>query len=153
MKQLIKTRGFTLIETLIVVGIIGVLAAIVLVAINPARQFAQANNAQRVSNLNAILNAVGQRLIDNRGTFEDAGGTCNVTLPTATTTMSSTGGYNIAPCLIPVYLPALPFDPKTGSYADIANYNTGYTIVKDLNGRITVTAPAAELGDRIEVTR
>src|SRR3989344_5679707 len=73
-----QSKGFTLIEILVVIGIIAVLAAIVLIAINPARQFAQARDSQLVSNLNAILNAIGQRIADNRGTFAgtfDVGGT------------------------------------------------------------------------------
>jgi hypothetical protein len=32
------------------------------VALNPGRQFAQARNTQRWSNVNTLLNAVGQRL-------------------------------------------------------------------------------------------
>ena len=62
-----KKRGFTLIEVLIVMGIMAVLATIVIVAINPGRQFAQARNMQRVSNVNAILNAIGQNIADNKG--------------------------------------------------------------------------------------
>src|SRR3989338_5215704 len=62
-------QGFTLIEILIVIGIIAILATIVIIAINPARQFAQARNTQRVSNTNAILNAVGQRIADGKGIF------------------------------------------------------------------------------------
>ncbi|HVU79832.1 MAG TPA: prepilin-type N-terminal cleavage/methylation domain-containing protein, partial [Candidatus Paceibacterota bacterium] len=64
-----KAGGFTLIEVLIVIGIIAILAAIVIVAINPAKQFAQARNTQRESNIGAILNAIGQRAADNKGIF------------------------------------------------------------------------------------
>ena len=50
-----RSRGFTLVELLVVIGIVGILLAITLVAINPARQFKQANNAKRTADVNAIL--------------------------------------------------------------------------------------------------
>src|SRR3989338_3325065 len=68
-----RQGGFTLIEILVVIGIIAVLAAVVIIAINPARQFAQARNSQRTANVNAILNAIGQNLADNKGVFTCAG--------------------------------------------------------------------------------
>ena len=53
-------KGFTLIEILIVIGIIAILSSIVIIAVNPARQFAQARDTKRQSDVNAILNAVYQ---------------------------------------------------------------------------------------------
>ena len=44
-----KKKGFTLIEILVVIGIMAVLATIVIIAINPAKQFAQARNADRTA--------------------------------------------------------------------------------------------------------
>jgi hypothetical protein len=46
------------------------------------------------------------------------------------------------------YLVAMPKDPKCSSAND-----TGYEIVKDANGRITVDATCAEQGKTISVTR
>lgn len=147
-KQLINTKaGFTLIEILVVIGIISVLALIVLVAINPARQFALSRNTQRTSNVNSILNAIGQNMVDNKGIFTCASGS----LPTATTNMadytSDSNGFDIAPCLTPTYLPALPFDPSaTGSgWVSSSSYNTNYTVAQDATTqRITVCAPTLE---------
>ena len=143
MKKLRKNQGFTLIEILVVIGIVAVLATIVLIAINPARQFAQARNSQRVSNVNAILNAIGQRIADNQGVFEGTlnGVTCP-TLPTVATAIGST----LDNCLVPTYMTAIPVEPKTGS--------PGYTVVaSSTTNRITVDAPGAELGGSISVTR
>lgn len=146
-KLLPRSKGFTLIEILIVIGIIAILAAIVIIAINPAKQFAQARNSQRTSNVNAILNAIGQRIADNRGTFPGPftiGGvtyTCP-TLPAAATTVDSAGGgagINLD-CLVPTYMPILTVDPSNPTVP-----STGYTVEVDTAGRVKVCAPAAAL--------
>jgi type IV pilus assembly protein PilA len=134
----VKT-GFTLIEILVVIGIIAILAAIVIIAINPARQFAQARNSQRVANVNAILNAVGQRLADNKGVFAGGGCTAISTLATTTVNYSGGGASDFATnCLVPTYIPTLPIDPSNPAVP-----STGYEVKADPNGRIMVCAPAA----------
>ena len=149
-----KKGGFTLIEILVVIGIIALLATIVIIAINPARQFAQARNTQRESNINTILNAIGQNIADNKGVF-----TCGtVTLPTASSSilMGAAGIPPAAPsslyalaagtvnlsCLTPIYVPQITSDPDAAWAAPAQNY-TGYELSTDANGRVLICAPRA----------
>lgn len=142
-------KGFTLVEVLLVIVIVAILAGIVLVAVNPGRQVSQANNTQRNSDVSAILNAVHQYSIDNRGALPAAITT------TATTIGSGASQIDICTDLVPTYLAALPFDPTAAgaSFTDCTSYDTGYTIASDANNRITVAAPSAELSATISVTR
>lgn len=141
-------KGFTLIEVLLVIVIIAILAGIVIIAVNPARQIKQANNTQRDSDVKAIIDAVYEYSIDNRGAFPAA--------ITGTATEISVTGTNICGALVPTYLAEMPFDP-TGSgaaYTDCTNYATGYTVILDATtSRITVAAPGAELSETISITR
>lgn len=152
-----QSKGFTLIELLVVIGILAVLLAITLIAINPARQFQQANNTKRRSDVNSILNAVNQYMADNTGV-----------IPTGvTSTVSSIADddgvapaeADICAALVPTYIAALPVDPLVNNGVAVTDcatvgYDTGYTVVQSAtNSRITVNAPSAELGDTISVTR
>ncbi len=136
-------KGFTLIEVLLVMGIIAILATVVLVAINPARQFAQARDTQRVSHINTLLNAVGERIADHKGLFDE--GCAAGALPTSTVAIKS-GGYNIHDCLVPTYVSTLPIDPKAGRFSSVTDYDSGYTIIQDsVTGRVTISAPGTEV--------
>ncbi len=140
-------KAFTLVEVLLVVVIIAILAGIVIVAINPTRQIAQSNNTQRSSDVKTILNAVAEYGIDNRGTLPAA--------ITATPTVVSDAGIDICADLVPTYIAEMPFDPNTtgAGYVDCTDYNTGYNISVTADGRITVSAPDAQLSEVISVTQ
>jgi|SRR4051812_9780919 prepilin-type N-terminal cleavage/methylation domain-containing protein len=53
-----KQKGFTLIELLIVIGILGILAAAILVALNPLEQFARGRDSGRVTTVNQLGHSV-----------------------------------------------------------------------------------------------
>ncbi|MEX1068749.1 MAG: prepilin-type N-terminal cleavage/methylation domain-containing protein [Patescibacteria group bacterium] len=150
----LRRNGFTLLEILLVVALLAVLAGIVILAINPARQLSQTRNSQRAVDINTILNASYQYAIDNNGTVPasiQTNGTC-ATL--ATNEICKTGGTCTGLVDLSVltasetYLVAIPTDP-TGATTNGA----GYHIARIGNGRITVCAPDAELEETISVTR
>ncbi len=144
-------KGFTLIELLLVIGIIAILASIVIVAINPTKQLADARNAQRRSDVNTVLNAVYQYAIDNNGSLPSDMPATGVTQAVCKTDPGSgncTGATQLQG-LTGSYIVAMPADP---SQASGSGY-TGYEISRNSDGRVTVSAPQAEQSATISVTR
>lgn len=159
MKQKINNKkGFTLLEILLVIAAIAILAGIVIIAINPARQLAQTRNAQRRVDVETILNATYQYTIDNNGNLP----TDAPAIALAATEICKTATLD-ATCVIDAltnlsqlfenetYIVSIPTDPLCSTVC--AANGVGYTILKSANGRITVAAPDAELGVTISVTR
>jgi len=121
------------------------------VAINPARQFALSNNTKRRSDVVAILSAIQQYIVANRGVAP-------VGISTAVLTIEKNGGVDLCSLLVSTYIAALPVDPLTNSGTSVTDctsaYNTNYTIAKSaIDSRLTVSAPAAELGASVSATQ
>ena len=147
------SSGFTIVELLLVIGILTILLAIVLVAINPAQQFKLANDTRRTNDINSILNAVHQYAATNKGSYP-------ASIGSSTLGIASSGGINLCSFLVPNYLAGIPTDPLTGNYngsvgAPVttctgATYVTNYTI-RMINSRISVSA-TSEVAPSIPIT-
>lgn len=116
-----RKRGFTLLEIILVIAAIGILAAIVLVAINPNRQINQARQAAISSEKNAIEKALQQELIDT-GSYPSSIDGVQRKICSSTVTADC---IDITADLAPTYISSIP----TGAT---------YTVNRDNNGRINV---------------
>lgn len=136
-------KGFTFIEILLVMGIIGILATTLVVAVNPGRQLAKARDTQRESDIYGILTAIYQYSAEHSGELPDTDGDPDTSnFPTTATCIGTDGScFNLAGAgetgetIVPVYLAEMPTDPKDGTQS-----NTGYLIFVDANERLHASA-------------
>lgn len=71
------TKGFTLLELIIVIGIVAILGTVSVLVLNPAQLFAQARDTSRISDLSTLNNALSLYLTDVASPSLQAGaGTC-----------------------------------------------------------------------------
>ncbi|TSD00693.1 MAG: Uncharacterized protein Greene101449_67 [Candidatus Peregrinibacteria bacterium Greene1014_49] len=109
--------AFTLIELLLVIGIISVLLVLTLQAVNPTRQLGATRNAQRSSDIQAILNAVHQYGVDHRGNLPSSIPTSTPLSICQTNAASCINGVNLN-VLSGAYVVAIPLDLEIASHSD-----------------------------------
>src|SRR5512140_1449439 len=114
MKTAAQQKGFTLIELLVVIGILAILFSIVLIAINPAKQFGQANDTKRRSDTLQILNTIHQYVAEHSGNLPPAlaatGGVTTSYIGNGDHTIAGVSVPDVDLCTIltPTYISALP---------------------------------------------
>jgi prepilin-type N-terminal cleavage/methylation domain-containing protein len=143
--------GFTLIELLIVIVIIATLAVTVFVALNPVKRLQDTRDARRTADVEAILKAIHEYIVDNKGLPVGLSANMPETqLGTDTAAQCSpvtSGDCNIAAntaCIdltapLALYLKSIPLDPLTGT-----TLATGYSVTVDANNIVTVNACGTE---------
>lgn len=151
-----KKKGFTLIELLVVIAIIAILAVLVFVALNPAARFADARNSRRWSDVNSILTAIHEYIVDNNGALPTGmtTGMAQTQLGSAATGCDNDGCGAVAACLnlstpLAPYLKSIPIDPSL----PMTSTETHYSVEVDANNIVTVKACDAERGETIQVSR
>jgi len=65
-------KGFTLIELLVVIAVLGILASVVLVAINPGERINEANDAGKKSDVGQVATALESYFTNNLGSYTGA---------------------------------------------------------------------------------
>lgn len=169
-----KKKGFTLIELLIVIAIIGVLVAVIFVALDPATRFQQARDAVRQNDVQEVLSAIKLDQVDNGGSFVAAIASMTageVYMAVNGSTMVTGCADNNASCDTDVdddancidisglvtegYLPSIPVSPAGAVTWDdgsgASDEGTGYTISKSSTGIITVRACESEYTNNVEI--
>src|SRR3989304_9233301 len=154
-----RNSGFTLIELLVALTIVAILAVSVYVALNPAQRLKDAKDARRAADVDTILTAVHQYIVDNKGddsglgisaTEEQlgtSGSGCTVSNTDCTITTAACRDLTTP---LAKYLKTTPFDPDTTLGSDA---KTGYSIQVDTNGIVTVKACYTDGSTTISASR
>jgi len=154
-------KGFTLIELLIVIVIISALAVTVFVALNPVQRLKDSRDARRTSDVETLLTAIHQYIVDNKGSLPTGMTTslAETQLGTAASACTiATGGCTVAAaaCLdlttpLSKYLKSIPIDPLGGATYTAAK--TGFSVTVDANNIVTIKACGTEGSTNISQSR
>ena len=64
-----KNNGFTMIELLVIIGIISILSTITFVSLDPLTKFKNSRDANRWSDVSSLLNTIKVNQMDNDGSY------------------------------------------------------------------------------------
>ncbi|MBN2015940.1 prepilin-type N-terminal cleavage/methylation domain-containing protein [Candidatus Dojkabacteria bacterium] len=117
-------EGFTLVEIVIVVAIIGIIAAVTVVALKPQELFANGRNARRITDIAALNTAMGQWLAREGLQMTDPYSTLGLTAPGVSALTPGDGsitgeGVNasaVTQLTSAGYMQSIPLDPNGVQY-------------------------------------
>jgi len=139
-----NNKGFSLMELLLVIAIMGVLSTVLVVSINPGHQLAKARDVQRETDIISILSAINQYASEHSGDLPDTDGDPETSnFPTSLKCIGTdfecfnlADAGDVGETIVPEYLAEIPTDPKPAG----TEGNSGYLIMVDANGRLTASA-------------
>ncbi len=152
-------KGFTLIELVIVIAILAILAAVVVLTLNPAQLMAQARDSQRISDLNSVKSAIALYLATattpaiGAGPNGMASTTCEGFSAAACTQVSSTAAT--ASGWVPIVfasttggspLSSLPVDPTNTATYQYAWKGDATNLLYKITGKLESTKYTAAGG-------
>ncbi len=111
-------KGFTLVELLVVVAIMGILMAAVVLAINPAEMMAKSRDSTRLSDMVSVRQAIDFAVADGTNLTATAAAGDSAT---GTRVSTGSGWVNVD---VSKYLSTLPIDPRNGATFEDAAGNT-----------------------------
>ncbi len=123
-----KKEGLTIIELIVVIGLMAVLATVILITVSPAERLARARNEARERDVEAIYANIKQYAFQHGGAFPEC----------VTETETDITGCDE---LVPTYLANFPMDPICG---DETAGDSGYYVKRSPEGELGVKAVCAE---------
>ena len=154
-----NTTGFTLVELLISIAIIGIVTAVVFVALNPLALFAQSRNAQRWISVSELLDAVHLYVVQNDGRLPNESeweeetaymlgtDTIGCSSSCSVTTTASTC-LHLSDLVADKRIADLPLDPREGTTGQ-----SGLYARRESGSIVTIGICEEELGETIALTR
>ena len=130
LKLIHRQQGFTIVELLIVIVVIGILAAISIVAYNNIQQMAR--DGQRAQDIKTITKALEMYYIDNGKYPGISGGSTMINGSWATT--NDVSWAKLEEALVPKYISMLPKEPRPSSANPQSSGVLGYAYFSNNGG-------------------
>jgi len=150
-------KAFTLVELLIVIGIIGILAVVLLVTLNPAEAQRKARDAKRIKDAGTLQVIMEQAIADNliaAGT--PITGSSGVNSGTARATQARcdmrTGSNNWLEFDVCSYVKSIPMEPLNGYTASMNDGTGGVEPIPNPKYKVRVVGIDYEINVRQEST-